>query len=328
MNNKKKLGQFYTTNFEYILNGLVIPAEFNDIVEPFVGQGDLLNWIGANKTVECYDLDPKIDATTQNTLLEPPVYKNKFVITNPPYLAKNKNKDKSIYNKWQVDDLYKAFIKSFVEGEVNGGIIIVPLNFLCDEDSKIRDLFFQNYTITKLNIFEEKVFKDTTYIVCAFSFIKGKQKSAIETHIYPVASTIMLNLNENYGWRIGGEIYTNITTTHKITRLQANQKPNTTLFLYAIDTGSANGRIRLEHNHQPFYGKNTDRAFASIVSNIPIKDEKLLCEKFNNEIENLRLKYNSLFLTNYRNSSKLYARKRISFDLAYKIISEILDEIN
>ena len=32
------------------------------------------------------------------------------------------------------------------------------------------------------------------------------------------------------------------------------------------------------------------------------------------------------FLTNYRESSKNYSRKRISFDLVYNIIAQILEE--
>ena len=48
--------------------------------------------------------------------------------------------------------------------------------------------------------------------------------------------------------------------------------------------------------------------------------------KFNEKIESYRTKYNSLFLTNYRESSKNYSRKRISFDLAYNIIAQILEE--
>ena len=47
-------------------------------------------------------------------------------------------------------------------------------------------------------------------------------------------------------------------------------------------------------------------------------------DKFNEKIESYRTKYNSLFLTNYRESSKNYSRKRISFDLAYNIISYLL----
>ena len=43
--NKKKLGQFYTTNYEYILSNMEIPDNVKTIVEPFVGNGDLLNFI-------------------------------------------------------------------------------------------------------------------------------------------------------------------------------------------------------------------------------------------------------------------------------------------
>ena len=44
---------------------------------------------------------------------------------------------------------------------------------------------------------------------------------------------------------------------------------------------------------------------------------------FNNFIENRRKEYWSLFLPQYR-ESKEYARKRIPFDLAYKIVSNFL----
>ena len=142
---QKKFGQFYTTNYDYILDGFTIPDNSN-IIEPFVGQGDLLNWIGS-KPVEKYDIDPKIECIHQDTLLTPPDYKDKFVITNPPYLAKNKTKDRKVYDLWKVDDLYKAFIKSIVVGDVRGGIIIVPLNFLSgeDRDGGVRRLFFSKY---------------------------------------------------------------------------------------------------------------------------------------------------------------------------------------
>ena len=40
---KKKLGQFYTTNQEYILQGINIPENIKNIIEPFTGNGDLLH---------------------------------------------------------------------------------------------------------------------------------------------------------------------------------------------------------------------------------------------------------------------------------------------
>ena len=48
-----------------------------------------------------------------------------------------------------------------------------------------------------------------------------------------------------------------------------------------------------------------------------MEQQKILVEKMNAYIKSHRDKYNSLFLTNYRESNTI-ARKRISFDLAFK----------
>ena len=42
---KKKLGKFYTTNQEYILQGFFIPDKIKNIIEPFTGNGDLITFI-------------------------------------------------------------------------------------------------------------------------------------------------------------------------------------------------------------------------------------------------------------------------------------------
>ena len=43
--NKKNLGQFYTTNYKYILDKLYIPVNVKNIIEPFSGKGDLIKFI-------------------------------------------------------------------------------------------------------------------------------------------------------------------------------------------------------------------------------------------------------------------------------------------
>ena len=42
---KKALGQFYTTNNEYILQNITIPDNIFDIIEPFAGNSDLIAFI-------------------------------------------------------------------------------------------------------------------------------------------------------------------------------------------------------------------------------------------------------------------------------------------
>jgi hypothetical protein len=330
---KKKLGQFYTTNYEYILEGFTLPED-KIIIEPFVGEGDLLKWIG-ERDVEKYDIDPKIECIQQDTLLNPPIYTDKFVITNPPYLAKNKTKERKVYDLWQVDDLYKAFIKTIVLGDVSGGIIIIPLNFFSgeDRDGGVRSLFFSKYKITKLNIFEEKVFKDTGYTVCAFQFERG-ESCILPITFYPTKETLEFCVIKEDDYRIGGEIYKPFKSKYKIGRLvkESNNPFNTTpsskLFLRTVDGGTDKNKIGLSVKDDYFYGINTDRVFCTIITNIPFKNEQLIADKFNEKIENLRNQYKSLFLTNYREASKEYSRKRIAFDLAYKLIAKIAEEYN
>jgi len=161
MNNKIKYGQFYTTNYSYILQGLNIPNNITNIIEPFAGKCDLLNFVDKDKfIIECYDIDPQNDYTIKrDTLMDPPNLKNKFILTNPPYLARNKNKDKILYDKYNCNDLYKCFIEILIKNNCQGGIIIIPLNFISSvrkKDIDLRKRFILKYDIIKLNIFEEK----------------------------------------------------------------------------------------------------------------------------------------------------------------------------
>ena len=272
-------------------------------------------------------------------MLEPPIYKNKWVITNPPYLARNKNKNKIIYEKYNVNDLYKAFLISLINGDVNGGIII-PLNFwssMRENDCKLRNTFLSKFKVDHLNIFEENVFSDTSYTVCSFVFIKNDtilESQNISTSIYPEKINLDIYLNKKNKWLFGGEIY-NIKTNNKIkiSRLVENKKTDnlfiTSILLHSIDSGIFCGkRICLESNNEPFIGKESSRGKATIVLNLKlnIEQENILCDRFNDFLEEKRNNTNSLFLVNYR-ESKEYARKRIPFNLAYLIINNILSDM-
>ena len=100
---------------------------------------------------------------------------------------------------------------------------------------------------------------------------------------------------------------------------------NSNIFLNAIDTGSKEGKIKLEYKEK-YYGKKTDRAFATINFNKNFSEEQQIkiINQFNEDLENYREKYYDMFLTNLRNSTKIMARKRISFTLAYIIISNVI----
>jgi hypothetical protein len=131
---------------------MYIPKNINIIIEPFAGQCDLIKFLDGEKyTIECYDIDVKKTMVIyRDTLNNPPTYKNKFVLTNPPYLARNKSEKKEIFDKYNQNDLYKCFLIELTTNKCLGGIIIVPLNFWCSirkNDILLRKKFIQIYDI-------------------------------------------------------------------------------------------------------------------------------------------------------------------------------------
>ena len=331
---KSKLGQYYTYNSDYILQGLSIPKG-STLIEPFAGDKQLCLWCEGKgfSNIECYDIDPKAAGVVQrDTLKEPPNYKNKFVVTNPPYLARNKTSDKTIFDLYKTNDLYKCFISSMIQGEVLGGVIIVPLNFFCDSNcTDVRDRFLSNYNVEKLNIFEEEVFEDTSYTVCSFQFHKSAKENTeleIDTTIFPRKENVTLSVEKEHGWKVAGELDKKVENKYSVSRL-VRPAGLTKIYLYGIDSGGPDGRIRLELKDEPFLGKDTDRAFATLIVEpaIPMEIQEKVVERFNLEIESLRAKHNSLFLVNYRNSTKSYARKRIKFAMVYNMVKKITNEV-
>lgn len=333
---KSQLGQFYTTNYAYILSNMSIP-DVNNIIEPFVGNGDLLGFIKdkTKYTIETYDIEPKYaTAITQDTLKTPPPYENKFVLTNPPYLARNKNKDKELYDKYKCNDLYKCFITNLVENVCLGGIIIIPLNFLSSirkADIELRKKFLEQYTINIINIFEEQVFNDTSVAVCSISFMKGSSEGLIKTYIYPSKKIMNLALTKENNYTIGGEIYKlPYDIKYKVQRATKKTTGNiTNILLKCIDDsiGSQLG-FKVVKDEDRFIDntpKLSARSYATLVinKNLSIEEQGILVEKMNRFIREQRDKYNSLFLTNYRESNTI-ARKRISFELAFNICNYFL----
>lgn len=319
----------YTTKASYICQNLIddIPKNAN-LVEPFVGHGDLVE-LFPHHTWEKYDVDERLisdDITFQDTLLNVPNYINKWVITNPPFLAKNKAKDKKLFIKYQLDDLYKITLKTIIG--CAGGILIIPTNFFTDENSaKIRTEFLSKYQILHINFFTSPVFITTTYSVCAFSFIKkNTNQQILKAHILPDDINDTFILDQKYDYRLAGEIFNQIEETESIfSRLTQDTPSNefiTNMKLYAIDT-------RQEHIHiitgeKPFVGKKTDRTYLTFTSKISLTDkmQEHLAKEFNKTLEDIRKKYHNMLFTNYRD----YNRKRIGFNFAYKLLSKIYYE--
>ena len=347
---KKKLyGQFMTTNYEYILTNMYIPENVDKIIEPFAGNCDLIKFIKNKDTyeMEYYDIEPKIDfIIKRDTLDNPPSYENKFVLTNPPYLARNKSNQKNIFDKYNENDLYKCFIRELIINNPIGGIIIIPLNFwssIRKNDIELRKDFLNTFKILLINIFEENVFEDTSYSVCSFQFIKKESNditknipNKIKINIYPSKKEMEIELNEDNDYIIGGDIYKlpkkNVYKIERITKKNKNHK-NTNILVKCLDDNSESKISMSIVSDKEVFIDNTPnlsaRTYLSLIitPSINIEEQNKLVIKFNDLLNDYRSKYNSLFLTNYRESKDI-ARKRISFDLVYNITEYILDNFD
>lgn len=336
MSKKKQLGQFFTTNYEYILQGMNIPKDIENIMEPFCGNGDLLNFVNGSYNIKKYDIDPKRgDVEYRNTLSDPPNYNNTFVLTNPPYLARNKSEDKTIFDKYNENDLYKCFLSLLLDYDIIGGIVIVPLNFFSSirkSDVKLRERFLKRFNILRVNVFEEKVFNDTSYSVVSFQFMKTNiYVETIDCYIFPENKNIKIVLNAENNYTIAGHLYMLPNSgKYKIGRLVGTTPFNTNIVIKCIDD-SIVSKLGLKivkdcDIYRDLTPKSSERSYATLTiePNLSLEQQQKLVEIFNEFMEYNRTLYNSMFLTNYRESNSI-ARKRISFDLVYRIVGYIID---
>lgn len=353
---KKELGQFYTTNYNYILNDFIIPDNITKIVEPFAGEGHLTAFaISQLKVIESvfeYDIDPKTNfMPKRDTLLNPPNYNDYYIITNPPYLARNKSSDKTIYDKYNENDLYKCFIKNLLTNQCVGGIIIIPLNFFSSirkADIQLRKEFINVYNIKRIRIFEEQVFDDTSYTVCVVQFINkmneiitdviDENEESINVEFYPQKESCFMRLNEENMYTFGGDMFclkqNNNYYIERLTKKNMN-KSHTNLLLKCIDDSkdSQLGLYYKENLEELFIDETENlsaRAYATLIiePNITEKQQKMLATKFNAFMNINREKYHSLFLTNYRESKDGFSRKRLSMNHGYEIVNYLLNEIS
>lgn len=340
-NKKSKLGQFYTTNADYILSDMCLDMKV-PLIEPFAGTGDLIKHAQKfnNQHIESYDLDVKCENCIQrDTLLNPPDYNGKFVITNPPYLARNKSSNKTIFDKYEQNDLYKCFVLELTNQNPVGGIIIIPVNFwssIRKEDVILRKKFLTKFNVKLVNIFEEQVFDDTSCSVCSIWFETiDKPSNNINFIIYPNKELLQINISKENNYIIGYEIY-KLQNLKSDINIEKNTKKSSqcdvrSIVVKCIDDNIKN-QIRAFVDKSDLYvdntEKNSNRAYIRLSIYHKLSDDQIenLVNNFNEFINTARKKYHSMFLSNYRESNTI-ARKRISFKLVIGIMKYLIKSI-
>jgi len=226
---KKQLGQFFTTEADYIFQGFDKYIAGKKVFDPFAGAGDLLEWAshhGAENIIG-YDVDQRYTdgerVIFNDSLLNSGQYE--FVLTNPPYLNVNKadklTKEKYFLNSGY-EDLYQISLDAILNSQE--GIVIVPINFLSAENSKkIRNKFFSKFEILEMNYFRHQVFRDTTYNVISFYYRQKENplKSSIDikTTFFPSKEKAIINLDQRHHWTIGGSALADIRKQENLLKI-------------------------------------------------------------------------------------------------------------
>jgi len=178
MTTKYDLGQYFTTNnelkekiFEFILNG---PS---NILEPSIGQGDLITFITnkiPNITFDMYEIDKKIklldkiqkDKVIYGDFMKQKITKTyKTIVGNPPYV---RTKKRNLY----INFTEKCYNLLDDNGEL---IFIVPSNFLkLTSASKLLNIMMINGTFTHIfHPHNEKLFENASIDIIIFRYCKN-----------------------------------------------------------------------------------------------------------------------------------------------------------
>jgi adenine-specific DNA-methyltransferase len=178
MTTKNNLGQYFTTHielkekiFEFILNN---PC---NILEPSIGQGDLITFITdkiPSITFDMYEIDKKIklletiqkDNVIYGDFMKQIITKTyKTIIGNPPYIRTKKG---NLY----IDFIEKCYHLLDDNGEL---IFIVPSDFLkLTSASKLLNIMMKNGTFTHIfHPHNEKMFENASIDVIVFRYCKN-----------------------------------------------------------------------------------------------------------------------------------------------------------
>jgi len=325
---QQKMGQYFTTNADYILDGYESVVKNKTVIDPFAGGKDLLNWAsrcGASNVIG-YDLEPKSDDITQNdSIANPPQYSG-VVVSNPPYLSKNKFKgDKGVFDQWGQNDLYKCHLASL--SNCDEAIVIIPSNFLCEGRATAREMLFKTHYIVSAKYWNTPVFEDATTGICVIHIKKGvRPYQRFQLYHGTENTSFEMKLEKRYNYLHGKdflEIVQSVSGKFKVVKTDVGMsRPNTNIVLGLLDKGA--WRLGLSYNEgEAIYC--SPKSFTTYQLTLPGKtlsedDQRKLVKEFNEILVSHRDRYHDMFLSNFMGpKQKILSRK-----MAHSLIEYII----
>lgn len=330
---KQELGQYFTTNSDYILSGFEDVVLGKVVIDPFAGGKDLLNWGEMNGSVGSvgYDIEPKDDDIIQNdSIANPPSYADTILVSNPPYLSKNKFKgDKSVFEYWGQNDLYKCHLASLAD-DCDEGLIILPSNFLCESSAKARSKLFETHYIVKAKYWNTPVFEDATTGITVIHIRRGRMPyQKFEVFHGSDNFTFEMILESQYSYLHGKDFFDIINkASGKLKVIKTDKgmpKPNTNIVVGLLDNGKWPSGLSYNEGDPIYCSPKSFTTYQLTLPDIYLNEEQQrhVVSKFNSTLRYNREKYHDMFLSNYMGPKQ----KILSRSFINKLLEVTIDEI-
>lgn len=293
--------------------------QLNSAIDPFAGQGDLLNLCKSEYGMSISGLDIQEDLgwPVNDSLKSIPKSEDSVCVTNPPYLANYSAKRKSMWNmvgeyfeETGRSDLYEIALDRCLES-FDYIVAIIPETFLHSSYPKGRCAY--------ISILEENPFEDTTFPVCVTCWVPEAGQDPL----------IFLNDDEVMRFsemvRMKGEVSRN-------KRIVFND-PDGNVGLRVVDGTKAGDRICFVPATEFDYPRSSIKVSSRLMTYLDIPElntEKEIadfCTRANAILESYRERSRDILLSGFKGNNKEgKRRRRLDYRLGRKIVLEALRE--
>ena len=293
--------------------------QLNSAIDPFAGQGDLLNLCKSEygMSVSGLDIQEDLGWPVNDSLKSIPKSEDSVCVTNPPYLANYSAKRKSMWNmvgeyfeETGRSDLYEIALDRCLES-FDYIVAIIPETFLHSSYPKERCAY--------ISILEENPFEDTTFPVCVTCWVPEAGQDPL----------IFLNDDEVMRFsemvRMKGKVSRN-------KRVVFNN-PDGNVGLRVVDGTKVSDRICFVPATQFDYPRSSIKVSSRLMTYLDIPElntEKEIadfCTRANTILESYRERSRDILLSGFKGNNKEgKRRRRLDYRLGRKIVLEALHE--
>ena len=343
---KRNLGQYFTRDEVWLRPHLVkhlrsLRTQYTTCLDPFAGDGHLLRAATSmGFTVVGHDVDEAICTangwgTPNDSILHVPQHGDAFVLTNPPYLAKNSAKrlnapaasyflpeaviPSSDEHATVLDDLFKLAIEQTLVHYADS-VWIVPESVVQD----LQHLPHWRARLHSLTVLEDNPFTDTEHPVCVLVFSVNKPNGELWKNDTRLGTYEEIRALHN-------EI---LTLPRALTPMKFNA-PAGRLGYRAVDgTKEDNSmRIRFYLGDDLGYDRRRIKVSSRHLTYIDVALEQdtlaAVIEEANRRIEAYRAATHDVFLTAFMGNTKTgIRRRRMDYHLARRLFNAAFFTVN